>query len=528
MLDFRIGNSHQNAVAMSDTVTTAPVRIQPALLEGRELSEISNGQVHQRHAPDSPGSVLASSQDGRVTPLPASVPDVYKQPSSISTGNRQGSEQREEVQKALGRALVVRCDGNYKAPVITLNTDGGAANVYPVIEKHFRPESLFGPEKFWKLVRTDLAIETWRPRVHGVQLKALSNVRLPETDEEFEYVETAVAQLDRFLRPESTPQLFVSDLRARIASIENWWDNRNKRPDGSLKRHPTGGPGSGSAHKRQNIAHATFGVGSDNYAGLPVVGTDTGYCGYVQNSRQGIFGFGGDSRPGFMEMITDGGSSLREGNEEKRHSVAPLSPRSLIYLNVGGLRYMTGLSTLLAVQGSYFWSLFQSSDMESILPKSTSGDYFIDRNGRLFGYVLEYLRAVANGETTCPLPDDPRDLQALARESEFFQLPGLMERIQSTSIMPQPSTRCMYDSLYLETGFNSIEGPNLREMEQRKVVVMSQLNHVVQAKQADGYFIEVCKCGVSHREGPDGCMQHNLFYHILLKKVVPILARGRM
>ena len=35
--------------------------------------------------------------------------------------------------------------------------------------------------------------------------------------------------------------------------------------------------------------------------------------------------------------------------------------------------------------------------------------------------------------------------------------------------MPQPGTRCMYDSLYLETGFNSIEGLSLKEMEQRKV-----------------------------------------------------------
>jgi len=33
----------------------------------------------------------------------------------------------------------------------------------------------------------------------------------------------------------------------------------------------------------------------------------------------------------------------------------------------------------------------------------------------------------------------------------------------------QPHTKAMYDSIYLETGFNSIEGPGLKEMEQRKV-----------------------------------------------------------
>ena len=85
----------------------------------------------------------------------------------------------------------------------------------------------------------------------------------------------------------------------------------------------------------------------------------------------------------------------------------------------------------------------------------------------------------------------------------------------------------MYDSLYLETGFNSIEGPSLKEMEQRKVVVMQQMNHVLTQKNTDGFYVEACDCGVNHREGPDGGMQHNLYYHILLKKVVPVLPVAR-
>ncbi len=84
--------------------------------------------------------------------------------------------------------------------------------------------------------------------------------------------------------------------------------------------------------------------------------------------------------------------------------------------------------------------------------------------------------------------------------------------------MPQNSTHAVYDSIYLETGFNSIEGPSLKEMEQRKVVVMQQMNHVLAQKALDGFFVAACDCGVNHRDGPDG-MQHNLFYHILLKKV---------
>lgn len=44
----------------------------------------------------------------------------------------------------------------------------------------------------------------------------------------------------------------------------------------------------------------------------------------------------------------------------------------------------------------------------------------------------------------------------------------------------QPNTRAMYDSIYLETGFNSIEGPGLKEMEQRKVSVCSCADLTVQ------------------------------------------------
>ncbi len=80
---------------------------------------------------------------------------------------------------------------------------------------------------------------------------------------------------------------------------------------------------------------------------------------------------------------------------------------------------------------------------------------------------------------------------------------------------------------YLETGFSSIEGPNIKvtemkpvffgrdalrlqgltdpsafhakEMEQRKVVVMQQMNHVLAQKSMDGFFVAACDCGVNHR-----------------------------
>jgi hypothetical protein len=64
------------------------------------------------------------------------------------------------------------------------------------------------------------------------------------------------------------------------------------------------------------------------------------------------------------------------------------------------------------------------------------------------------------------------ELACLAREAQFFGLPGLLDRINGTAIVPEPNTRAVYDSIYLETGFSSIEGPNIKEMEQRKVGVV--------------------------------------------------------
>ena len=53
-----------------------------------------------------------------------------------------------------------------------------------------------------------------------------------------------------------------------------------------------------------------------------------------------------------------------------------------------------------------------------------------------------------------------------------------------------------------------------------QIVVMQQMNHVLAQKALDGYFVAACDCGVNHREVGD-TMHHNLYYHILLKRVTP-------
>lgn len=140
---------------------------------------------------------------------------------------------RDEVQRLFCSVLVVRWDLNtpYAAPVIIMSQEG--SNIYQVLERHLRRDYLVGAEKFWRLVRAELGVDTWRPRVQGAQLKALQSARLPESEQEFQNIQLVVEGLQDCLLPESSTDALMSDLRTTISQIQAWWETRNKRPDGA-------------------------------------------------------------------------------------------------------------------------------------------------------------------------------------------------------------------------------------------------------------------------------------------------------
>jgi len=123
-----------------------------------------------------------------------------------------------------------------------------------------------------------------------------------------------------------------------------------------------------------------------------------------------------------------------------------------------------------------------------------------------------------------------RDVQALAREAYFYQLPDLIHHIQHTPLLPQPSTRTFFDMLYLETGFISLEQEDaMKDMERDKMVMMQQLNHLLHKRSQEGFAVEEILPGVAHRQDDDGSnTQHNLYYNVLLKKVVPLLPQDML
>lgn len=140
---------------------------------------------------------------------------------------------KEEVQRLLSQVLVIHCEVNaqYAAPVIIMSQE--ESNIYTVLERHLRRDYLVGAEKFWRLVRAELGVDTWRPRVQGTQLKALQGARLPEYETEFQEIQRVVSSLQDCIRAESSPEALMQDLRLTISQIQAWWENRNKRPDGA-------------------------------------------------------------------------------------------------------------------------------------------------------------------------------------------------------------------------------------------------------------------------------------------------------
>lgn len=94
---------------------------------------------------------------------------------------------------------------------------------------------------------------------------------------------------------------------------------------------------------------------------------------------------------------------------------------SIIDLNVGGVSYTTTLKTLTSQSGSYLHSVFAGKER---LPKDAKNRYFLDRDGILFRYILDFLR-----DGNVLLPECFRERERLRSEAEKLSLHGLVEAI---------------------------------------------------------------------------------------------------
>uniref|UniRef100_UPI00358F0283 BTB/POZ domain-containing protein KCTD12-like n=1 Tax=Myxine glutinosa TaxID=7769 RepID=UPI00358F0283 len=91
----------------------------------------------------------------------------------------------------------------------------------------------------------------------------------------------------------------------------------------------------------------------------------------------------------------------------------------VVELNVGGQVYLTRYATLRSAPGSLITHMFSRKGTAE-LPRDGKGRYFIDRDGFLFRYILDFLR-----DSRLVLPEHFPERGRLQREAEFFQLPEL-------------------------------------------------------------------------------------------------------
>jgi uncharacterized protein YjbI with pentapeptide repeats len=110
-------------------------------------------------------------------------------------------------------------------------------------------------------------------------------------------------------------------------------------------------------------------------------------------------------------------ASSRRGLKKRVTDVLRTSV-DVIVLDVGGVRFKTSMSTLQSVPESMLGAMF-SGRFE--LSKQADGSFFIDRDGRLFGHVLNWLR-----DRTLPVGAlSADDREALRVEANFYHLPEL-------------------------------------------------------------------------------------------------------
>lgn len=108
-----------------------------------------------------------------------------------------------------------------------------------------------------------------------------------------------------------------------------------------------------------------------------------------------------------------------------------MNSEDLVTLNVGGKLFTTRLSTLKQFPTSRLAGMVDGRDPEF---KTVNGQIFVDRDGALFSFILDFLR---NHELL--LPSDFSDYLRLQREALFYELDSLVELLSQHLLQSRPA-----------------------------------------------------------------------------------------
>ncbi|XP_041375103.1 BTB/POZ domain-containing protein kctd15-like [Gigantopelta aegis] len=105
-------------------------------------------------------------------------------------------------------------------------------------------------------------------------------------------------------------------------------------------------------------------------------------------------------------------------------SATPTRYTAPVHIDVGGTIYTSSLETLTRFSDSKLARMFNGN--VPIVLDSLKQHYFIDRDGKMFRYVLNYLRC-----QRVMLPEQFSDFEQLYEEAKYYELTGMMRDIET-------------------------------------------------------------------------------------------------
>ncbi|CAG8503005.1 14136_t:CDS:2 [Funneliformis caledonium] len=124
-------------------------------------------------------------------------------------------------------------------------------------------------------------------------------------------------------------------------------------------------------------------------------------------------------------MPTNGAADDISNHNDTDNNAENLASRDKITLNVGGIKYETYRSTLTSYPTTLLGSIFYHySDEENPLTDPNHGnEFFIDRDGHLFHYIMQFYRTGKVPTTEQAIGLVPITAQELEDELEYFKIP---------------------------------------------------------------------------------------------------------
>uniref|UniRef100_A0A0N5ANJ8 BTB domain-containing protein n=1 Tax=Syphacia muris TaxID=451379 RepID=A0A0N5ANJ8_9BILA len=121
----------------------------------------------------------------------------------------------------------------------------------------------------------------------------------------------------------------------------------------------------------------------------------------------------------------------------------------IVSLNVGGIHFQTLYDTVASRSSGFFSHIFRIDPSGRVLVmrqhiiEDDQGRVFINRDGRLFSYILQYLR----DESRMVLPEKIQLLHELKREAEFFAIDRLRLMIEQRLLELEGQRNLRYERL---------------------------------------------------------------------------------